>query len=145
MSKLENIKKERQERLRLEDEIRAKIYKNVLSIDRIIEEQVPNILIKYIEEDTNYNCLINNGELSFSLQLFKIKEVNDLLDENNNLSTLNNVYGNEKSKYIKESYPCTNVNRFTLSYQTFENIVSTVLSKHELKLKQCTDNAKITF
>lgn len=145
MNKLENIKKERQTRLELEDDIRSKIYKNVLAIDRIIEKEVPNILIQYIEEDVNYNRLVTNGKLSFYLDDFKIKEVNDLLNENNNLSTSNKVYEYERSKYIKASYPCTNIERFALSYQTFENLVSTVLSKHELKLKQYNDYAEITF
>lgn len=145
MNKLENIKKERQTRLELEDDIRSKIYKNVLAIDRIIEKEVPNILIQYIEEDVNYNRLVTSGELSFYLYDFKIKEVNDLLNENNNLSTSNKAYEYERSKYIKESYPCTNIEKFALSYQTFENLVSTVLSKHELKLKQYNYYAKITF
>ena len=89
MNKLENIKKERQERLNLEDEIRSKIYKNILAIDRIIEKEIPKLLIQYIEEDANYSYLVNSGRLQISLEDFRIKEVNDLLDENNMLSDEN--------------------------------------------------------
>ncbi len=145
MNKLENIKEERQARLNLEDEIRAKIYKNVLNIDRIIEEEVPNILIQYIEEDSNYKRLVTNGRISFELENFKIKEVNDLLNENNILSSSNKVYECERSKYIKASFPCTGINSFTLSYQTFEKLVSSILCKYELKLKQNLRDAEITF
>lgn len=145
MNKLENIKEERQARLNFEDEIRAKIYQNVLNIDRIIEKEVQNILIQYIEEDSNYKKLVTNGRISFGLKKFEIKEVNDLLNENYILSSSNKVYECERSKYIKASFPCIGINRFTLSYQTFEKLVSSILCKYELKLKPHFDDAEITF
>lgn len=141
MNKLENIKKERQERLNLEDEIRSKIYKNVLAIDRIIEKEIPKLLMQYIEEDANYKQLVNSGKVSFGLRSFKIEEVNKLLDENNMLSDENKVYKYERSKYISSTYPCTKIQAFELKYETFEKLVSATLSKYELKTIKSFDSA----